>query len=1109
VVRDRDSPRPAAPGRGVLNRLADIVVARPRRILAIWLAIVGVLAIAGIGLEQRLSTPAIYVVGTLSNHEHDLVVREFGDEDALVVMVRGPRAVVERQGRQLAAALAAVPRTRVVSPWSANSAVGGLRPSPNAAAIVVDVGRKPGQLYTDILPPVRQTVARVVRAPAEADLSGSPMVAQAMHDAAFDAAAAGELIAMPILLLVLLLVFRSLLAAAIPAMIGGTIVLASRGTISLLDGTVQFDSLAAGLAAMMGLGLGVDYSLLVVSRFREELRKTDDVAAAVRATVATTGHAVTLAGFALLLTMLVAAQLLPGAIIVSAACAIITASLLSVLSAIFVVPAILMVLGPNLDRWSLQRSIDREPLASRWSRRLTRTPEIALNAVLLLLLVGTALAFTLRTGPSSVGLLPPHDPSRLQYETVSRLLGPGWGGPLEVLVDDPAHPVTEARRLRAIVGFERAIRRDPGVAQVAGLGRIGRSVAPLRQFPRQLHAIGRGQHSLVRLDDGVGQARTGASQLASGLSSAAAGAGDLSSATDRTRSGADRLASGLRASATGSSRLVDGMDRAAGGSEQLARASGQARSGAQRLRAGLAQASAAAATVPNTAEVLRNDMTSGKGALQQVSNAVGSAESQLATAWAALRRMSAGRSDPQYQAALQAVQAASASVTGVDPASGDSASGAQGIAAGVTDARSQFDLGLYLGSRMRQGGASAQAGIDRLAHGAEQLDRGLGRLGAGAARVAGGLAQLREGGAQLAPGLRRLTDGAGALSAGLGQVQAGAGRLATGLGSGASNSGTLVQGLGRIQSGVGRQRRALSSSGPQLARLRRQSPGMFRSGYFTLASIDGAPPEVRRQAGFVLNVDRGGHAARLLVVPTTGPLSSVTRATQRRIEARGKALARLTGSEVVVGGPAAALQDYNDAMRSRVPLVVVLLSLITMLVLVPVIRSLVLPFVAALLNVLTVGATFGVLALLFNHQALGGPGFIDTIGVGTTITVIFGLSIDYEVFVLARMREEYLRSRMTDTAVTEGVRHTARVIGGAATIMIAVFCAFAISQFASIRDFGVGLAVAVFIDAFLVRLIALPAVMRLLGDRCWWIPRWLDRLLPARPALAAEQAAPA
>ncbi|HEX5146279.1 MAG TPA: MMPL family transporter, partial [Conexibacter sp.] len=408
-MSDRGPLRSVVRGRGVLIRLADVVVAHPRRILVIWAVLVGLLALAGIGLEQRLSTPAIYVNGTLSKHEHDLVVREFGDEDALVVMVRGPRAAVEQQGRRLAAALAAVPRTRVVSPWSADSAIGGLRPSPNAAAIVVDVGRKPGQLYTDILPPVKQTVERVVRAPARADLSGSPMIAQAMHDAAFDAAAAGERIAMPILMLVLLLVFRSLLAAAVPAMIGGSIVLASRGVISLLVGTVQFDSLAAGLAAMMGLGLGVDYSLLVVSRFREELRRSDDVAAAVRATVTTTGHAVTLAGCALLLTMLVAAQLLPGAIIVSAACSIITASLLSVLSAIFVVPAILMVLGTNLDRWALRSAIDGEPLASRWSRRLTRTPEIALNAILMLLLVGTAVAFTLRTGASSVGLLPPHD----------------------------------------------------------------------------------------------------------------------------------------------------------------------------------------------------------------------------------------------------------------------------------------------------------------------------------------------------------------------------------------------------------------------------------------------------------------------------------------------------------------------------------------------------------------------------------------------------------------------------------------------------------------------------------------------------------------------------
>ena len=1093
-----------APTRGVLQRIAELVVRRPRAMLAVWLTAIGVLALIGLGLENQLSTPAIYIDGTQSSQEHQLALRAFGDEDALVVMLRGPRAAVVRQGHQVERALDALPRTRVVSPWSANGSIGGLRPNPRTVAVVASVGRTAGQQYTDIVPPVQQTLERVVHAPVRADLSGLPTVAAAMRDEAFKSADDGQKIALPILMIVLLLVFRSVLAAAIPAVIGGTTVAASHGVLTLLIGSVQLDSLATGLAAMMGLGLGVDYSLLVVSRFREEMRRGDDVAAAVRTTVVTTGHAVALAGLALLLTMLVAAQLLPGAIIVSAAFSIITASALSVAAAVFVVPATLMVMGKNLDRWSWQQAAEREPLAARWSRRLTRRPEIAANAILLVLLLGSALAFTLDTGPSSVGLLPPDNPSRVQYEAVSRTMGPGWGGPLEVLVDGGEKPVTEPRRLRELAAFERDAKDDPGVATMAGLGRIARSTRPLDTFPDQLDSVGRGQRGLARLDGGVGRARNGAGRLSTGLADAASGAARLDDATGQTQQGADRLLAGLRSSAAGSDRLADGVDRAAGGSDRLAQAANEARAGAQRLNAGLSQASAAAAAVPNSAQVLRNGMASGTTSLQAVRASVANAEAQLAAAWQALQRMSAGRSDPQYQAALRAVDQASAIVSGTDPATGDPPdSGAAGIGAGVDDAASQFDLGRYLSDRMSQSGETARAGIARLQHGAGRLDQGLQRLDDGVDRVVDALGQLRTGGSQLAPGLARLAQGADALAGGLGQVRDGAGQLSNGLGSGAADSGRLVRGLDRIERGVGRQRRTLDDSVPDLARLRRQSPGMFDSGYFVLASIDGASPRERSQAGMVVNVDRGGHAARMLVIPTTGPLSPATRATQERLQRRADTLAQRTDTRALVAGPAAVVQDYNDVMRSRVPLVVVLLSLITMLVLIPVIRSLVLPFVAAILNVLTVGATFGVLALLFDSSFLGGPGYIDTIGLGTTITVIFGLSIDYEVFVLARMREEYLRTGVTETAVTDGVRHTARVVTGAATIMIAVFFAFAISPFISIRNFGAGLAVAVFVDAFLVRLIALPAIMRLLDERCWWMPRWLDRLLP-EPRQRAE-----
>jgi RND superfamily putative drug exporter len=191
------------------------------------------------------------------------------------------------------------------------------------------------------------------------------------------------------------------------------------------------------------------------------------------------------------------------------------------------------------------------------------------------------------------------------------------------------------------------------------------------------------------------------------------------------------------------------------------------------------------------------------------------------------------------------------------------------------------------------------------------------------------------------------------------------------------------------------------------------------------------------------------------------------------------------------------LVDYDRAVSSRLPLLILVLAAVTYLLLVPVFRALVLPLVAVLLNLLTVGCAFGVMTLLFQGSApLGGPGYIDSIAVAGTFAVIFGLSIDYVVFLLSRMREGYLRTGSTDRAVEYGLSHTARVVTGAAAIMAGVFVAFSLTDFIAIRQFGVGLTIAIALDATVVRLVLLPAIMRLLGRWNWWMPVWLDGRLP-------------
>jgi putative drug exporter of the RND superfamily len=177
------------------------------------------------------------------------------------------------------------------------------------------------------------------------------------------------------------------------------------------------------------------------------------------------------------------------------------------------------------------------------------------------------------------------------------------------------------------------------------------------------------------------------------------------------------------------------------------------------------------------------------------------------------------------------------------------------------------------------------------------------------------------------------------------------------------------------------------------------------------------------------------------------------------------------------------------------------------LLLIPILRSLLLPAIAVVLNLITVGMGFGILVLLFavgDDPLLGGAGSLDVIAVAAIFAITFALAIDYQVFLLTRMREEFVRTQSNDAAIEFGISKTAAVVTGAALIMIAVFSAFALTEFVTMKMFGIGLAASVLIDATLIRLVLLPALMRLFGLNTWWIPDWLDSRLPVIDITGAE-----
>ena len=248
---------------------------------------------------------------------------------------------------------------------------------------------------------------------------------------------------------------------------------------------------------------------------------------------------------------------------------------------------------------------------------------------------------------------------------------------------------------------------------------------------------------------------------------------------------------------------------------------------------------------------------------------------------------------------------------------------------------------------------------------------------------------------------------------------------------------------------------------------------------------------------------RGSWSCRATSRPTRAPSRSTSAC--RRL---GQALGATLGAESAVGGPAATLADYNDVASSRLPIIVIVLTLVTALLLGILLRSIVVPIVGVVLNLLAVGATLGLLALLFqgDNPLLGGPGVIDAVAVTAIFGVVFALSMDYQVFILSRVREEWLRTGDEAQALEVGMTRTARVVTGAALSMLGVFVAFALADVASLRQFGVGLAIAIVIDATLVRLVLLPAALRFAGDYAWYVPGFeYDRAgsrapRPARPS---------
>jgi putative drug exporter of the RND superfamily len=282
------------------------------------------------------------------------------------------------------------------------------------------------------------------------------------------------------------------------------------------------------------------------------------------------------------------------------------------------------------------------------------------------------------------------------------------------------------------------------------------------------------------------------------------------------------------------------------------------------------------------------------------------------------------------------------------------------------------------------------------------------------------------------------------------------------------------------------------------------------------AALVGLRRQIERQPGVAgvtpPALNPAGDVGVIQVYPSTSPQSEATTSLLRQI--RDEVIPpteRSSGAAVYVGGITAIFEDFGNALAEKLPLFIGVVVLLSALLLMAVFRSILVPLKAMLMNLLSIGAAFGIVVAVFQWGWLGGligldgTGPIESFLPVFLFAIVFGLSMDYEVFLMSRIHEEWEASHDERRAVTRGLALTGRVITAAAAIMVTVFASFMLGPDRIIKLFGLGLSAAVLIDAVVIRTVLVPAIMQLFGPRAWWLPNWLGKRLPR---IAVEPAGP-
>jgi len=930
----------------------------------LWLVLVAVLASQSLSVEDHLNEPN-FVINDGSAADTLALEREgFGSGIQFAVVLEGSEQERSEAQKLLLSKLHRLHRARA---FEVNL---NQRPeqTKDFSLVLATIGRPDDQSLTAARE-VREAVATSVDPPVVARVTGQASVALALQEATLDELKRAELIALPALLLILVFIFRSVVAALVPLVFGAIAVITGFGAISLLAEVFDLDALALSLASMIGLAIGVDYSLIMVSRFREELARGTPPRPAAAVVARTAGRTVAVAGVVLVAAMLVATAIAPGSFIRSTTIGVAIVTAVGAISAFIAIPPLLATLGDRINALSLpRRTVEGRPSRSlRLLDSALSKPGVIGAATLLILVVAALPAFALNPQTPGAGLLPAKNNTRQDFERVQELLAPGWSAPFTLVVHTQQGSLLEKGHIKAIADAFTQISDAPGVSGVLGIESVVEAADPTfgveDGLRKQRHLLAATSEAL----EGTETALILTSSHGNGLQ-AALYADDAQDPPHR-----------LVASPAGAGHSADATATAA------ARASAEARQTRQ----------AAARAMKNSRFLLGT----------------------VSTFPLVIPRLRAGSFGDQFRDEADRAQIA-----------------LEGIRRVVRADRAALQ-------KARELARSAER-IERLAI---RLRRGLQHPPSGDAEK-GVPRQLME--AVTVAGIR---------------------------------IAAVERGVEKVESVIRQTQLQLALSDRLVQRL-------------TISSIsktlEKAQGEFRQGLATLFNFPRGGDTTRSIVIGENDSGTQGDRALAGMLQSRVNELTGETGLSASVGGQGQLLLDVSDAVeRSLLPLILGL-SIVSWLILVIALRALLAPLIAVLLNVLTVGIAFAALVPLFQgaNAPLGEPGYVSVIAVLAIFGITFGLSIDYEVFLLSRIREEWDRTGDADVAITQAVHRTARIITGAALVMAGVFLSFAITGYPQNEQLGIGLTIAILLDATIVRLLILPALLKLCGPRAWWMP---------------------